>query len=599
MNSKIPIHSSKNSFFRRDTNSRLESSKSRLGERKPLSKIPKPQSSLETPKFQKPKNDIFKLVPTMKNLNDRSLPSDLLGKPKIVGNSTAVEQIFRYIRSIGQNYFVPEFQAVVFPKPLSILHQLTINKSKESKKIPKKRQSIIGGDLSDSESKVKELDLNPVFKQFTTMIKKQKIPLLALTDFIFLYCAYVLVVCEGDTKNLLIPLFFLKQFLQIDVPNRINEAEILVSVLMKQCDADPTVRGHSIQLLAQVIEYNESLFARINAGIGYHNQSVSDFCKEVASFVNRKTGIVQPPPPAPTFTQISQNASEKIVIQMMDSFISNFDNGEVPRDPIQFINNIVQTMQRLNRSPLVLTKGSQCILGSFSLLGDNPPIEIVSEVIELCVSILCGESYLSGNESFEALDGLNTLMNSIFSSVPSDPLLSAIAAIIATTDSESILHLLLKKLAEYCQENSDQVNQRQLNEIESALDAFHPEFTDKPSFLQSNTEEVNRLTSMTESIEKLLNPDSVFQEMERVIALDPEILNDYPLYLRGFLQRAYFLYHNTEPIGMPDDQKEIAVSMVQQYETLQDEDLISGGKYSVENLTAQFTELKKESESTW
>lgn len=591
--SKIPVLAKSNN--RRDSISKPDSIRPQNETRRPLSRIRNSQHSTQnTPMQKNSKSDIFKTQPTIASLNSRKLPNDLQGNQKIIGNPTAVESLYRYLKYITQPYFVPEFQARVFPKALSVLHQITVSKYESKKNVKKNpRTSIaVATEITDNDAKPKDLDLSPVFNEFKQMMRKQKNTLKSLTDFLLLYCAYLIIVCEGDTDNVLQPLFFLKQFLQLDLPKRKQEADILGSVLMKQAESDPTVRGHSIQVLSLFVGYDSTMLNRIKAGCEYHDKNFSEFCKSILNDVQRTipTDQVLAPPP-PTFAEISPNANITISNEMLTSFLSAFENGEKPRDPSNFIHNIIQTMQRFANSPSILEKGSNNIGIALNLLLPDPPTETVSEIMKLCFLLLSGESFLTGDNSFEALEAIQTLSNNVFEIVPSQILIPAITATIAMT-TDSHLHLLMRKFSEYYQNNRGEISQRQLNDIASTLDAFHPDFNERPPFLNTNAGFDSKLNSMTESIERLLNPETVFTEMESIIQQDPEILNDYPLYLRGFLQRAYFLYHSEEPVGMSEDQRLAAEEMVREMGSIKEEDLVNGGKYSVETLSAKLEEIK-------
>lgn len=602
--SKIPVHSKMNNNNRRDSIPRPNAIKQQSEIRRPLSRIKNHQYSTQnTPKQKNVKNEVFKAQPNMTSLNSRKLPNDLQGNQKIISNPTAIESLFRYLKYITQPYFVPEFQSRVFPKALSVLHQITVSKYESKKNVKKNPRSSIAvnADIVDTDAKPKDLDLNPVFNEFKTLMRTQKNSLKSLTDFLLLYCAYIIVVCEGDTVNVLPALYFLKQLFQLDLPKRKQEAEILASILLKQGDSDPTVRGHSIQVLAQLVNYDSTLLNKIRAGCEYHDKSMAEFCKDIINYIQRAGPVdpmsTPPPPPAPTFAEISPNANVTVSNEMLSTYISGFENGERPRDPTSFIHNVIQTMQRFANSPLILEKGSNIIGFALNLLLPSPPIETVSEVINLCFLLLSGETFLTGDNSFDALEAIQTLSNNIFEIIPSQILLPAITATVTTT-TDSHLYLLMRKFSEYYQNNPDSVNQHQLNEIAAALDAFHPDFKERPPFLNINNSIDNKLSSMTESIEKLLDPETVFGEMENIIKQDPAILNDYPLYLRGFLQRAYFLYHSEVPVGMSEDQRSMAQQMVNELNSINEEDLANGGKYSVETLSSKLEELKSH-QSSW
>ncbi|KAK8837647.1 hypothetical protein M9Y10_036179 [Tritrichomonas musculus] len=597
--SKIPILNRGNNN-RRDSLARPDAFKHNEP-RRPLSRISNNQiSSQNTPKVKSKRSNIFLHQPTMSGLNGRKLPDDILGKQKTVGNGNSLDLLFRYINKIGKPFFVPEFSNLVFPKALSTLHQITVSKYESKKNLKKNPRSSIAvaSEITDTDNKPKDLGLTPVFDQFNLMIRNNKNQLMCMTDFLLLYCAYLIIVCEGNSDNMNLPLYFLKIFIQLpDLPKRPQEAEVLASALMKKAGSEPAVRGHSTEAMNFLVHYENSILNRVRSGCECHDTALSEFCRKVMALFNGGLPTNQAPPP-PTFATISEIATESVSNDMMTSFLSAFEAGEKPRDLISFISNIVQTMNRFARSAPILEKGSNLIKFSLNLLQPSPPIETVSQVINLCYSILSGELFLSGNDSFDALEAIQSLSNIIFEIIPSDVLLAAIAATIANS-ADSLLCLLMKKLSEYYQEHRNEINKRQLAEIASTLDAFHPDFKERPPFLNINFGLDEKLASMTESIEKLMNPDTLFEEMENVIKQDPAILNDYPLYLRGFLQRAYYLYHNEEPAGMSEDQRQLAESMTQEINSISNEDLVNGGKYSVEVLSAQLEEMKSYNNSSW
>jgi hypothetical protein len=71
------------------------------------------------------------------------------------------------------------------------------------------------------------------------------------------------------------------------------------------------------------------------------------------------------------------------------------------------------------------------------------------------------------------------------------------------------------------------------------------------------------------------------------------------VYLRGFLQRAFFLYRGMEPIGMTEQQRALAQSMAEAHTAMTPEDLLPGGRYSVEALSAQLSEIKARRQPEW
>ncbi|OHS98957.1 hypothetical protein TRFO_34685 [Tritrichomonas foetus] len=576
------------------------------------SNIPKPtKSRISTYQSKKdPKiKTIFKLEPTESALESRKLPSSLQGKPKLKNNSDLIDDFYNYVRTIGNSYFENDFFSASFPSALSTLRQRLKNKA--TTKIPSSKRKISRLSLAEgippSEIEKKNIpDLSSVFEKYKTLLKQQNNSLIYFRDFIILYCALVIFVCEEISNCQLSALYFLNSFLPLliaekELPIRENEASILVTVLIYQAFSDPIIRGHSINVLSQLIQYDtKNVYPRIRAGLELPDQHISSMCEEALQkfeVTYYPEGLEASNPPPPTFAKIPSNVTSEVAVKMLVTYLQAMEGDARPPKPIDLINNIIQTMNTFSKSPQVLENGSNCIRLLISII-NQIPVEIASETLNLCLSLLSGDSYLSGADSFSALEAVQNLENALFDVVPVDTLLSAVAATIATT-TEQRLPLLMTKFSEYYQYNKSEINQRQLQELSNALDSFHPMFNGRPPFLIMKSPVEIRLNNITESIERLLNPETVFQEMETVILQSPETINDYPSYIKGFLQRAYFFYTNRELEGMNEEQVQMAQDMVQQYQTITDEDIVGNGKYSVDTLSAQLEEIKNMNNPSW
>ena len=560
------------------------------------SNIPVLHDSRSKGKLQK-KVSIFNTSPSEKSMSFRHIGKDILSSSKRVDSSENVSSLYMSLRSNCQGIFNPSFFKIMFPQGLSVKKQLYL--SKQPSKIPSKRKSTLSkNEISSSiEAKNINVDLMPIFDEFRGMMKTQRNDLFNITDILLLYCAMILILfSDGEVDEQLQTLYFLKQFLQIDLPKRPDEAHVLMLVLTRK-NSNPSARGHSIQALAFLAQYSQELIPRIQACSNHTDVELASICKETLKILNINASNNVRTSMSSSFARIPSTASVSGVIEVLNSYLNSLLNQEVPPDTIDFIKDIIFVMHKFIDSPTVLEKGSHCLQNSLHLL--NPiPIEIVSEILNLCYSLLSGETFLSGTESFEAVESVQSLTDSIFDNVPSDIILSAVAATIAVT-TDVRLPLLLERLSIYYQENKNNINQRQLFEISSSLDAFHPNYKAKPHFLPQLSELESKYLSLAESIEKLLDPDTVFTEMENIINHNPQNINNYPLYLRGFLQRAYYLYHNAEPEGMSSDQRELAQLMVQEYNSITPLDLEEGGKYGIDVLTAELDEIQSINAPSW
>jgi hypothetical protein len=174
--------------------------------------------------------------------------------------------------------------------------------------------------------------------------------------------------------------------------------------------------------------------------------------------------------------------------------------------------------------------------------------------------------------------------------LPPEIVLTGACSAIAQTKGE-YLPLMLEKVKEYVQNWPDPINPRLLSEIGVNLDAFHPSFENNVDFLGMSNG--SGYDAMALSVKRLVNPETVFEEMETIIgARNPSLLENYPLYLRGFLQRAYVLYTREIPDGMPEWNRSLADGMIQAYDNMKPEDMVGDGEYSVGTLSKRLESLR-------
>lgn len=88
--------------------------------------------------------------------------------------------------------------------------------------------------------------------------------------------------------------------------------------------------------------------------------------------------------------------------------------------------------------------------------------------------------------------------------------------------------------------------------------------------------------------------------MEEIISKkDPRIIENYPHYLKGFLQRAYCLYNEEEIPSMSENQRALVNSMISDYHSIRKADLINDGKFSIRTLQNSYNELIKPQTESW
>jgi hypothetical protein len=416
---------------------------------------------------------------------------------------------------------------------------------------------------------------------------------LAIADFCLLYGASVVLFCEKDDENRLQALFFLRKLLQLGITARPCEFAILFAILIRQGDADPRIRGQSVDVLAQLADHSGDIYARLAAGSAHSDQVLAAVCTDAVQRTTSRPEALSPPNHE-DFPDLPPEAPPDVVAKILTADKEALLQGRGPADPALFVRNALHAVTRFANVPLILERGSECLRTSLSLC-ESIPVALASQMLTFCFGILSGESFDNDGDSFDAVEAVQNLANTLFEMLPPVILLSAIAAIVVTSTDQP-LPLLLNKLNEYVKFSGAEIPPDSLADVAEALDTHHPEFSPRPDVLPPPV--VSQMDAMQRSIERLLDPETVFEEMEAVIADgDSRKILDYPVYLRGFLQRAFFLFRHAEPIGMSEQQRTLAASMAEQQRTMTAEDLLPGGRFALDTLTAQLEELKRRHES--
>lgn len=538
--------------------------------------------------------DIFTSNPTMQALAARSVPKEIAGKPMLYGKPEQIETLFTYVRSLAQQLFITQFSKQLFPNSLSAITNISISNSTRRKSRSSVRNSSIAPDLGvDFETASAKLNLTEPFDQLKRLMKTKRSQMLAITDFCLLYSGLIVLVCENN-DNQLTALLFVKQFLQLEIPNRPNELAILFACLVRQYDADPRVRGHAIEALAIMSDISQDVRMRVEAGAEHNRQELAEFCRDVLKLT---TGSQMRQLKPPEFAEIPNEATAAVASDMLASFCESIESGNAPPDPVSFMENVVDTMRRFDTEPSILEKGAECLQNTLNLC-HTIPVEIITWILELCFTILSGEAFLNGDDSFDAVEAIQKLSNDVFDKMPPEILLPAISGTIAETP-DSHLPLLMNKLKEYVKYSGESIDPALISEIAATLDAFHPTFNGRPDFLRSVSEPAPESENLSESVRKLTDPDTVFEEMEAIVEHgDSTVIQNYPVYLRGFLQRAFYLIREIEPIGMTEEGRQLAEEMMENYRTMKDEDLLPGGRFSLDALSSQLEHMKNE-RSSW
>ena len=539
--------------------------------------------------------DVFARTMTMQELAARSLPDMGSSKPKVYGSPEQAEAVYNHVCALAQQIFVPQFAKALFPRALAGLVSFAVasyRKMKQSK-IPQGRQSVAS--VLEVEPPGENPQLGEVFEKLRTLLKTKRSQMLAISDFCILYPAIVLLVCENDEESRLLAVIFLKRFLQMEVPPRPVEMSVLFAVLVRLVGAEQKIRKHAIDVMGAICELVPEIKPRVEAGVQHQDQALAEFCREALKVAANGHGSTLQ---KPEFADIPSETTAGVAGEMLTSFVESLRGGNAPQDPIRFVRNVIDTMGKFKSEPVVLEKGSLCLREGLGMCSQIP-LEILSWSVGLCFSVLSGESFLNGEASFDAVEAVQNLVNTIFEKVPQEHLLASVAGAIAQM-SEADLPLLMNKLKEYVRFMGASADQLQLEEIAATLDAFHPTFAGRPEFLMYRGGDASAYDAMAESVRRLMDKDTVFQEMEAIISKgDPSLIQNYPVYLRTFLQRGFYILTDRQPTGMTEHEKRMVEDAMQTYKSMTPEDLLPGGRYSAEVLAASLSEIKDQIVQSW
>jgi hypothetical protein len=380
----------------------------------------------------------------------RSVPESLSRRPRIYGSSTQAGELWKYVRGVGQKLFIPAFYDILFPNALSVMKRTAISTYDRMKsKIPAPRPSSITPDFNTGHDP-EPLDLSAAFDGLHHFTKDQKPDRIrAVADFCLLYGGIIVLFCstESNRTNQERALFFLKQFLLLNIGPRPHESSILFAILIRQGAAPPTVRAATVAVLAQLADLDGDVCTRLATGAQHHDRDLSGLCRDAFERTTRNPDELTPAAPR-AFADIPSEARQTTVLQYMEGYLRAFDEPQSPADPTGFARNVLRTVRRHIGNAAVLLNGAECLRLAFRCC-QPCSVELSAEMIEFCFDVLSGELFYDGIGSFEVVEAVQNLSNDLFGELGPDILLPAVAAAIANTKSDNHLPPLLIKLKEY------------------------------------------------------------------------------------------------------------------------------------------------------
>jgi hypothetical protein len=300
-----------------------------------------------------PGPDIFKMPPTMQTLSARTVPEQLSGHPRIFGNPEQADLLYTYTRSIAQQIFVLGFLKLLFPTSIAAMKNMVVaDYARKKSRIPSARHSSATPDIaSEIEATTDHLNLYIPLDQLKSHMRMRRSQILAIADFCLLYGASVVLFCEKDDENRLQALFFLRKLLQLGITARPCEFAILFAILIRQGDADARIRGHSVDVLAQLADHSVDIYSRLEAGSAHHDQVLAAVCTDAVQRTTSRPEALSPPNHE-DFPDLPPEAPPDVVAKILTADKEALLQGRGPPIPHCSLETRFTLSRALRMSPL-------------------------------------------------------------------------------------------------------------------------------------------------------------------------------------------------------------------------------------------------------
>ena len=383
------------------------------------------------------KIDLFKLLPTKKSYENRKLPKELIGKPRIIGHETQIKILYTYTKSIAKEFFNSSIYLIFFPKNfipekntrLSILS--TTSRDSTSSHIPIFRKSSIAFDFDlESDFDQTTVDLSKAFSYLENIISTTPKKAIALTDFYILYLSLVIAINEKLYLSKAIDVINLFFTLPLE---KINETNILFAVFLR-IDLNVSKRSEIISILNKLTKFDSTIIERLQNGSTHKDQNISSLCLEVLNSIGIISKNINN-----SFINLKDNFDENSAIESLNKFIDKIEDNSQPEDFLEFIKNIIDIMIRFPTSSIILERSTNCLI---FVLNDCPnlpiPADILTECLLLCYSIQSSEIFLSGDLCFEAQESIKQFLEISFINVNSIQLINTYCALISQSNGNKL-----------------------------------------------------------------------------------------------------------------------------------------------------------------
>ncbi|EAY14479.1 hypothetical protein TVAG_426730 [Trichomonas vaginalis G3] len=523
-----------------------------MGGTRPMTKIDSniPRKSISKERRSSIKPDkFFHVKPTMKKLNERVMSTDIINHAFSLKSDKA-EAVWNYSKTICSSFFQQKYIDIFYS---SLFSTAKTNRFDAKNRMDRNRTTQLGQTIENA------------IKVFNDMYDENPASLYALADFCLLYLSLIISICniENCAKE---ALFFTRKFLQNDMmPSRPNECIMLFTAIMNICVETPTTIGICKQIIYNLAKANPDLNSGVEKGVTRKNKTQKEICEgalEILSKVSAQEQLAQ----STEVDITSLNDEEEIL-----ATIASFNRPNAIKKPADYVRDLLITMQKFPDNYAIIIAASNSIQSNIEIC---TPIDrdIIGELLSVIITTVMPSQTANQDLYTDAVFAVNNLFGALVDSHGPEEIIQAAPGAHILLNAEGI-----EKLNEY---------------IESLNQTSH-EPQKQTKVEETHNEEPKEVINpgLQKSIELLLDPATIFTEMERIIYANEDLLQ-YPIYLRGFLQRSYYLYKKVVPPQMNDYQLSLAKEMLRDLESGNKEDEQPGGKLHVDTLMSEFEKIK-------
>lgn len=514
------------------------------------------ESNLQKTSLKKASGDKhFKKEVTLKEMKARTLPEIISKRQVSFESEETIGELYNYVLSIAKETFkkatyqqlfpvafVPaEVSRMSFGSNSSILSRLSTSSTTSAKSlIPVRKNTSLEYKNEDAQNQQEDgkLSLENGFATLNEIVNERPKDALALTDFMILYPSLVVLVCDKENAGMAIK--FLDNFIHLEKIKRTDEFNILYTALIKEGNAGKMFKENVVSIIGAAAKISADIKDRIVYDTFSTNDNIRSICNELAEEIGlNKDDIV-------LFKPIPKDATEKEICKCFNDYIELLGDDILPSSLEDAMTSVTQALLRNKESSSVLLFGSICLeLFTDAIDGKNhPPLEVVEAYLSLFFSIQSGEMFLTGEDSTEAQTEIESLLTMTFKKLNVHFLVDVISGLIATSQGEKLLTILerFEDLVKY----NENVTQKDIAAVSNVFHAFHPTMK-LPDFLSEPDSLQNPMKDIQQSIDKLLNSDDVFKEIDRIVANSKDgNFNQYPSYLVPALEAVYSFDPNEE-----------------------------------------------------